>query len=260
MIKRFSAFFILAMCVCSSVFGWTKIGHDAIAYIAECHLTPKAKANIEKYLDGHSIVYYASWMDKVRMTPEYKHTTKWHSTAVNDEGKYRHDMKHGDVVSAIDDAIGRLQNRGEMSDSAVAVDIKILVHAIGDMHCPAHSKFPKHPQGEIKFNLNGNEAQFHSFWDAAPDNCHRWYYVDYQYQLDRNDDAMREELSKGTPRQWAEECAAENRTVYDWLTPGAKFDKTQTLDVFLKAEALVDSRIPKAGYRLARVLNELFDK
>ena len=55
----------------NSAFGWGKMGHDAIAYIAECNLTPRAKRNIARYLD-HSIVYYASWMDKYRDTPEFR--------------------------------------------------------------------------------------------------------------------------------------------------------------------------------------------
>lgn len=55
----------MLLCYCGTAFGWGKSGHDAIAYIAECNLTPKAKKNIEKYLDGRSIVYYASWMDGV---------------------------------------------------------------------------------------------------------------------------------------------------------------------------------------------------
>ena len=44
---------------------WGRTGHDAIAYIAECHLTPRARRVIERYL-GHSIVYDASWMDDWR--------------------------------------------------------------------------------------------------------------------------------------------------------------------------------------------------
>ena len=39
----------MLLCYCGTAFGWGKSGHDAIAYIAECNLTPKAKKNIEKY-------------------------------------------------------------------------------------------------------------------------------------------------------------------------------------------------------------------
>ena len=65
----------MLLCYCGTAFGWGKSGHDAIAYIAECNLTPKARKNIEKYLDGRSIVYYASWMDVYRHTPAYKVTS-----------------------------------------------------------------------------------------------------------------------------------------------------------------------------------------
>ena len=58
-----------------SVFGWGREGHETIAKIAERNLTKKAKKRIEKYLGGHSIVYFAKWMDEYRHTPEYKFTT-----------------------------------------------------------------------------------------------------------------------------------------------------------------------------------------
>ena len=59
-----------------------KWAHDAIAYIAECNLTPKAKKTIEKIL-GHSIVYYATWMDEWRAEPGYEHTSAWHTASVD---------------------------------------------------------------------------------------------------------------------------------------------------------------------------------
>ncbi|MGL4293890.1 MAG: S1/P1 nuclease, partial [Bacteroidales bacterium] len=66
----------------TELFGWGRKGHDAIAYIAECNLTPQAQETIEKYL-GHSIVYDASWMDRYRKTPEYLFTDKWHMGSVD---------------------------------------------------------------------------------------------------------------------------------------------------------------------------------
>ena len=48
-----------------SVFGWGREGHETIAKIAERNLTKKAKKRIEKYLGGHSIVYFAKWMDAI---------------------------------------------------------------------------------------------------------------------------------------------------------------------------------------------------
>ena len=51
---------------CYASFGWGRVGHATIATIAEDHLTPKAKAIITEYLNGESIVKYASYADKYK--------------------------------------------------------------------------------------------------------------------------------------------------------------------------------------------------
>ncbi|MDE5635033.1 MAG: S1/P1 nuclease [Muribaculaceae bacterium] len=239
---------------------WNRVGHDAVAYIAECHLTPRAKANIERYLDGRSIVYYASWLDLVRMTPEYGHTYKWHGSTVTPECRYiRRKSGNKDAVIASDMTIEKLRDHRNMTDSAVAVDIKILIHIIADMHCPSHVSFTDHPQGNFRFRLENDEHLFHNYWDGAPDMCHKWYYTDYQYQLDRYSQSQIDKMSCGTPLDWTEETAATCREIYDWIKPDEQLDRAQSYDLVLKSGELVDIQIIKAGYRLARLLNEFFD-
>lgn len=72
--KNITLFICLAWCAIQSASAWNRTAHEAIAYIAEQHLTPSAKAAIEKYLDGRSIVYYAAWMDQRHEHIPYKHT------------------------------------------------------------------------------------------------------------------------------------------------------------------------------------------
>ena len=69
--------FISLLCLLGTTraLAWGQKGHDVVAYIAECNLTPKAKKTIEKIL-GHSIVYYATWMDEWRAEPGYEHTRR----------------------------------------------------------------------------------------------------------------------------------------------------------------------------------------
>ena len=66
----------LLLCVFSfgsvySSVAWDRKRHDAIASNADQHLTRRAKRNIARYLE-HSIVYYASYMDKHRDAPEFR--------------------------------------------------------------------------------------------------------------------------------------------------------------------------------------------
>ena len=94
-----------------SVFGWGREGHETIAKIAERNLTKKAKKRIEKYLGGHSIVYFAKWMDEYRHPPEYKFTNNWHTVPVNAELRYEDSMlaTGGNAIYGLEQAIENLK-------------------------------------------------------------------------------------------------------------------------------------------------------
>ena len=47
---------------------WGTVGHRAIAEVAQRHLTPKAKAAIERYTGGTPLAEYAVFMDEVPPT------------------------------------------------------------------------------------------------------------------------------------------------------------------------------------------------
>ena len=137
----------------NSAFGWGKMGHDAIAYIAECNLTPKAKKTIEKIL-GHSIVYYATRMDEWRAEPGYEHTSAWHTASVDKNLVYAPRPK-GDVIFALEDAIAKLQDYKQQDDSTVVMSLRCIIHFVGDMHCPVHVKYAN--QKSYNVYLNGDK-------------------------------------------------------------------------------------------------------
>ena len=65
--------------------------------------------------------------------------------------------------------MAKVENGGykNMTDSAVAVSIKILVHLIGDMHCPGHNFFEDKSQN-VYFYLDGDQKyKFHKFFDGG---------------------------------------------------------------------------------------------
>ena len=75
--KRVIFALLFALIAASSAVAWDSRGHSTVAYLAERHLTPRAKANIERYINGKSIVYYASWMDYNRTDPPFDVTNDW---------------------------------------------------------------------------------------------------------------------------------------------------------------------------------------
>lgn len=239
-----------------NAYGWGNEGHDAVAYIAECNLNKKAKKTIENYLGNHSIVYYASWMDYYRTTPEYKHTSIWHMARVDENLKYTDAVRNpkGDAVSALEESIEMLKNYKQLDDSTVAVRLKYIIHLTGDMHCPAHVDYPGI---NIWFNVKffGGTNTYHAVWDSYLINeIHRWHYTEWQQQLDRCTPEEKAAMAAGTPRDWFNQTAADCRYIYDEVKP------EQELGVdFVNANiGLAEKQILKAGYRLANILNELF--
>ncbi len=252
--KVLISWILLSICASQTAMGWGRVGHDAVAYIAECNLTKKAKKNIEKYLN-HSIVYYASWMDDYRATPTYKHTTKWHTAAVDDDFYYTDAVRkpEGDAVCELENAIRLLENYKNLDDSTVAVNLKYVIHLVGDMHCPSHVRYP----GISNYNItiNNKDLSYHSVWDSyIIESNHKWYYTEWQQQLDRCSKKEKKALAAGTPRDWFHENAVNCRVIYDWAPKGS----VQGRDFLNQAGPLAESQILKAGYRLARILNELF--
>ena len=133
--------FFLGLCLLAarSGFAWGQKGHDVTAYIAECHLTPAAAKKIDKVLGGYSPVYFANWLDNASHTPEYAYTKTWHYLNV-DEGRTLDDMPanpQGDILKAVTEIVAKLR-AGGLSPEEEAFNLKMLIHLLGDMHCPMH--------------------------------------------------------------------------------------------------------------------------
>ena len=191
-----------------SVFGWGREGHETIAKIAERNLTKKAKKRIEKYLGGHSIVYFAKWMDEYRHTPEYKFTNTWHTVPVNAELRYEDSMlaTGGNAIYGLEQAIENLKNYRSLTDSAVEVNLKYIIHLVGDMHCPAHIKYTTH---DTKYDVlfedkyhKPHKFPIHSVWDNEIITTTRiWSVSEWADELDRLPKAERQAAQPLTERE-----------------------------------------------------------
>ena len=81
-------------------------------------------------------------MDEYRKTPEYAFTDGWHTAPVDARLHYSDELlnpKRGNAIYGLESAIRILENYREQSDSTVAVNLKYVIHLVGDMHCPRTS-------------------------------------------------------------------------------------------------------------------------
>ena len=249
---------IVALLIAGNAMAWDNRSHSTIARIAEKHLTPRAKANIERYIDGHSVVYYASWMDYNRTFPPYDVTHDWHVDYWTDA--QRTDAEGNPLPPQSVDNIKRIMREmsdfRSMPDSVVNINIKYLVHLVGDMHCPVHVNFAKYRPLKIKWGKE--QIKYHKFYDGyiialKHKNASPLALAD---ELDRVDDARRAELQAGTPDDWHEETLRYSTKSYE-LLPEDKVIKDKYLS---EVAPLAEHLLVAAGYRLALIFNTIFDK
>ena len=172
---------------------WGREGHETIAKIAERNLTKRAKKRIEKYLGGHSVVYYAKWMDEYRQTPEYAFTNDWHTAPVGADLRYGDELLKpgkGNAVYGLELAIRNLRDYRSLTDSAVAVNLKYVIHLVGDMHCPAHIKYTTHnTKYDVLFEDKYHKPHkyyVHHVWDNEIITTTRiWSVTEWADELDR---------------------------------------------------------------------------
>ena len=254
---RNSILLLLFLIVNSSAWGWGPKGHDIVAAIAEQHLTPKAKKSIQAILDSHSLVYYASWMDQVMKHPEYASVQTWHYANV-DKGLTFEVMprnKKGDVVSAVTDLVEKLK-AGGLDPQTEELYLKMLIHLVGDMHCPMHAGHLSDLGGNmIPVKFFSNKTNLHSVWDTAlVEAAHKWGYTEWQSQIDRLSDEQKETTVSGGPVEWFKQTLDVCTEVYEYTSPKSVI----SYDYIAKYTPVIEQQLLRGGHRLAKLLNDIY--
>ena len=273
----------LILCV-QEASAWGTWVHRLITATAERHLEPEVKAKAERYL-GSSIVEHCSWMDEIRKPlrsrkhPQFnecypfRHTLDWHMITVDerlqisDKRAFNND---GDLLPNLKVCIQNLKNHRNLSDSAVVVNLKCILHMVEDMHCPSHIFYTEFPdcfwkEGTpfyrwdcFEITYDGKPLAYHTMWDKL---AISELYPEFEGNIERYIEALdtlsskREaKMCQGSIEEWAVETAKDCRPIYDWAAPGANLDR----NFLLKHRKLSVQQFHRAAYRLAHILNECF--
>lgn len=249
---------LICLSAVTSVFGWGQKGHDTVAYIAENHLSPEVASKVTSLLDGHSLVYYSNWLDNASHTPEYAYTATWHYVNVDeDEGTYAASVKepNGDVVVAINDIVARLK-KGGLSPEQEKLDLMMLIHLVGDLHCPMHAGHKCDRGGnDIQVKYFYSNAKLHGVWDTKiVESAHNWSYSEWQYQIDRATPEQIAAIVAGAPEEWVEETVALSSQIYKDSPAGVSI----SYDYISKYTPVIEEQFLKGGLRLASLLESIY--
>lgn len=255
--KRFIVF-CLTIATAFSAMAWGPKGHDTVAYIAEKHLSKKTLQKVLEVLDGHSLVYVANWMDNASHTDEYAYTKTWHYVNVDpEEGTYANSKKDaaGDAVTAINTIVDNLKS-GELTAEEERVQLMMLIHIVGDIHCPMHAGHKKDRGGNgTQVKYFGKQKKLHSVWDSEiVESAHRWSYSEWQDQIDRATPKQQQAYMQGTPNDWIEETVALANECYESAAKAGNM----SYDYVAEYAPVIEQQFLKGGIRLAKLIEEIY--
>ena len=248
-------------------FAWGPTGHDVVAAIAERHLTDKTKEALDELLNGRSIVYYSSWMDNIQNSPYWKDgynkTKTWHYANVDKGHTYQTMTKNenGDVVAALVQLTNELSyNYENLTDSMRCDYVKMIVHMVGDMHCPMHAgRLSDLGGNRTSVRWFGKNTNLHSVWDSKiVESARNWSYTEWCDQLDRTSNEFKKEVMCGGFEDWFCETVEGAASIYEYVEALGANPNLSYQFVF-DFSPLLETRLLVGGYRLAYVLNSIFD-
>jgi hypothetical protein len=251
------------------LYAWGEAGHRIVADVADRHLDDRTREGIRALIEGAPLASVSDWADRVR--GERPETAHWHFVNIPYKAS-RYDPKRdcarpnkGDcVVAAIDRFRRIISNRGRpLPERAEA--LKFVVHLVADLHQPLHAANRKDHGGNDlpvtffgeKFHPNEKPWTLHAVWDGGlieRTGLSERAYVDH-LQLWLNNQSLFV-LQSGTVVDWAMEAHRAAVEVAYRIPGNRKLSKAY----FEKSVPAMDALLAKAGVRLARVLNEAFER
>jgi len=244
----------LAMSGALLLVSWGFKGHQAVAAIAQKHLTSNTAYVVSAYLGGQSMAEVSTWADENRN----RQTAPWHflnmPLGLNHEQFVKAvSQSDGNVYSAIVKVEAQLKDKS-LSTEQKHEALKYLIHLVGDAHQPMHISRKEDKGGNtIQLRFEDKGTNLHSLWDSK--------LIDHENSADiakDYDTATPAEIRKwqsDSPMEWIWESYQISSQLYAEIKPGQNIDEAY----YKKYIPVIRQRIDQAGIRLAGELNKLFN-
>ncbi len=236
---------------------WGQTGHRATGYIAAELLTETAAHEVNRILNGDSMAEASTWMDEVRSDPSFRYMNPWHYCTIPDGMTYEEagTPEYGDVIWAIEKMVTELKS-GELSEEQEAINLKVLIHLVGDLHQPLHVGNGTDRGGnDIRIEWFGDVSNLHRVWDSEMIDSRQH---DGRELADFSDDQLTEELiaewQSTSWVDWAHESSNLLEQVYTFETARLGYEY-----MYHNFET-VELRIVQAGVRLAGLINDIYSE
>jgi hypothetical protein len=258
----------LCLLTASHAWAWGGLGHRLVADVAWNHLTPEARASVQRLLGTESLADVSSWAD--RYLAGNNQTFYWHFVNVMPGMTYDRDrdcpLQPGVTAGSRNDkwrdcVVDRIGYNAErladptLDNSDRAIALKFLVHLIGDEHQPFHTYGLGRGANDIPVTVFGETKSryglynLHAVWDEALIDHRGLDEAAWVKLLETEIDDKHLQPGDGDAAAWATEShdAAQAAIV----TPLSSIDQAY----YDRNIPVVQSRLELAGLRLAKAIN-----
>ena len=270
--KLFAAILLLVPLGASA---WETMGHQVVVEIAKRHLSDKARQGIAELIP-YDITQDARYMDFHRKDSNLIYAFHFHELCVNLETLEYDPNPHvacGDMMRALRLADYNLSHRRNCTDSIAVLNLRMLLHFVGELHCPVHLGIPSiwQPRPPFRKDLGKwywrgeNVYTFHMFIDKAPGRIFEGLTAaEAAAELDCVTKRESAGFVKGDFVDWANNSIKSGFRIYDyfpplWEIPDSDEPKTIPDDYLDKISDILKLELLKGGYQLAYLLNSYFN-
>lgn len=252
-IIQYSLTFVFSLMTLPS-WGYSDIGHKAVAKLAWDQLSPYARQNVERILGAgeKAFVEASVWADHIKRDDRFNHLKPLHYVNLPKGAKAynakRDCKKNQCVVEAIHD-FSRISVNGSEKEQILA--LRMLIHLLGDIHQPLHAGLAE-DRGGNWFEVVHQEKtlNLHKLWDTVL--VKRIGDDGFKVAHQLQGSAPKAEI--GLPEQWA----SESHQIAMQVAYATKENRPLSESYLSKGEAVTRQRLQLAGWRLAMWLNKLW--
>jgi hypothetical protein len=240
---------------------WGRVGHQAVGYIAEAHLTPKTAQAIKELLGNETLADVSTYADELRPDSFFQYTFPWHYIDVPPDENF--DQFEASVYHMNTPNVYNMLKHWEKvlanpkANSALKIfALKMVVHLVGDLHQPLHVAREEDKGGNtVPVWFENDSTSLHWLWDTNLIE-HRGLSSKDLARVCDSANAMEIKSWQADPLiNWLYESNQICNRIYKENPQGKKLGE----DYYKEYINLIEQRIDQAGIRLAGVLNQSFD-
>lgn len=234
-------------------FGWGAEGHQIVAQIAKENIKAKTRKLVTNYLGEVTFEKASTWMDEIKSDHDLDYMKPWHYVNIEKDATYVK-AKEGDVVTELEIVIAELKNYKSMKTEDVAKDLKILFHLCGDIVQPLHAGYASDKGGnDVKVTYNDKQFNLHRIWDTDI--------------IKANSITTESCLLLAKKQKLAKKFKPKSVDVMAWMNDSRTLlpvvynvkDATITQEYMTANKEVVEKQLLKGGYRLAKILDTIFN-